>query len=89
MSKTSIKKQLKFSCLTSHTHNIMKLDFVSSLKKTIFATVNRMLGLPRESAFLLNSAIGELGHFTQYKVRMGNEFSLGLYSYSYDIHQVE
>ena len=55
----------------------------------IFALVNRLIGLPRESAFSLNSAIGELGHFTQYKVRIGNEFSLGLYSYSYDIHQVE
>lgn len=46
-------------------------------------------GLSRESAFSLGSAIGELGHFTQYKVRIGNEFSLGLYSYIYDIHQVE
>lgn len=55
----------------------------------IFALVNRLIGLPRESAFSLNSAIGELGHFTQYKVRIGNEFSLGLYSYLYDIRQVE
>lgn len=89
MSKTSIIKQLKFNGLASHIQNVMKINFVSSLKKCIFATVNRLLGLPRESAFSLNSAIGELGHFTQYKVRRGNEFSLGLYSYLYDIHQVE
>lgn len=67
----------------------MKINFVSSPKKRNFAFVNQQRGLPRESAFSLNSAIGELGHFTQYKVRKGNEFSLGLYSYSYDIHQVE
>lgn len=89
MSKISIKKKLNFNGLTSHIQDIMKLNFVISPKMTIFAAVNRLLGLPRESAFSLNSAIGELGHFTQYRVRRGNEFSLGLYSYSYDIHQVE
>lgn len=67
----------------------IKKNLASSFKMHIFALVNRLIGLPRESAFSLNSAIGELGHFTQYKVRKGNEFSLGLYSYSYDIHQVE
>ncbi len=81
--------KIKSERLTSHIQNVMKLNFASSLKMCIFATVNRLLGLPRESAFSLNSAIGELGHFTQYKVRIGNEFSLGLYSYFYDIHQVE
>ena len=89
MSKTSTKRRLKSKSLTSQTKSVMKLNFVSSPNNSIFAPVNRLLGLPRESAFSLNSAIGELGHFTQYKVRMGNEFSLGLYSYSYDIHQVE
>ena len=67
----------------------LRNDFARCRKRCIFALVNRLLGLPRESAFSLNSAIGELGHFTQYKVRKGNEFSLGLYSYFYDIHQVE
>lgn len=51
MSKTSIKKQLKPRCLTSHIQNVMKLNFASSQKLTIFALVNQQRGLPRESAF--------------------------------------
>lgn len=53
MSKISIKKQLNFNGLTSHIQDIMKLNFVISPKMTIFAAVNRLLGLPRESAFSL------------------------------------
>ena len=53
MSKIRIKKQLKFKCLTSHIQNVMKINFVSSPKKHIFAIVNQQYGLPRESAFSL------------------------------------
>lgn len=63
--------------------------FARYRKSCIFAPVNRKYWFTERKRILLNSAIGELGHFTQYKVRKGNEFSLGLYSYSYDIHQVE
>lgn len=63
--------------------------FARYRKSCIFAPVNRKYRFTERKRILLNSAIGELGHFTQYKVRKGNEFSLGLYSYSYDIHQVE
>ncbi len=63
--------------------------FARYRKSCIFAPVNRKYWFAERKRILLNSAIGELGHFTQYKVRKGNEFSLGLYSYSYDIHQVE
>ena len=67
----------------------MKLNFVSSPKKRIFATVNRLLGLPRESAFSLFRR-RELGHFTKVQRRnKANDFSLVLYSYSNEIHQVE
>lgn len=68
--------------------NVMKIIFVSSLKMCILKRKPTVWFTERKR-ILLNSAIGELGHFTQYKVRKGNEFSLGLYSYSYDIRQVE
>ena len=89
MDNTGIQKQLQFRRLLSQIQGIVKYNFVSSLKMRIFAKSFNRKERPRESAFSLNSAIGELGHFTQYKVRRGNEFSLGLYSYFYDIHQVE
>lgn len=89
MDNTDIQKQLKFSCLTSHTYNIMKLDFASSQKLTIFALVNQQRGLSRESAFSLFREC-ELGHFTKVLNRNKvNVFSLVLYSYFNDIHQVE
>lgn len=89
MSKTNIKKQLKFNFLTSFIQGIMKKNFVNSQKKCIFAAVNRLLGLPRESAFSLFREC-ELGHFTMVLNRNKvNVFSLALYSYLYDIQQVE
>ena len=89
MSKKNIKKQLNFNGLTSHIQDIMKLNFVTSPKMTIFAAVNRLLGLPRESAFSLFRR-RELGHFTKVQRRnKANDFSLVLYSYSNEIHQVE
>lgn len=60
MSIISIKKQLKFKCLISHIQNVMKLNFVSSPKMTFFALVNRLLGLPRESAYSLYPSVWNL-----------------------------
>lgn len=40
----------------------MKINFVNSPKKHIFAIVNQQLGLPKRVLFAY-SANGELGHF--------------------------
>ena len=89
MSMTDMEKQLQFRCLISQLQGIIKLYFASSQKLTIFALVNRQCGLPRESAFSLFREC-ELGHFTKVLNRNKvNGFSLVLYSYFNDIHQVE
>lgn len=55
MGIADIKKQLQFGCLMPQTQGIVKLNFASSQKSTIFALVNQQYGLPRESAFSLYS----------------------------------
>lgn len=91
MSKTSIKKQLKFIGLTSHIQNVMKINFVSSLKMCIFATVNRLLGLPRESAFSLCFVdVKTWTLFTKYLVEMKGILTLACCVFVFPaIHQVE
>lgn len=83
MGITNIKKQLQLSRLISQTQGIIKLNFVSSPKKRIFAIVNQQRGLPRESAFSLFRLTVKLGHFHRnVKSRnKANGFSLALYSY--------
>lgn len=89
MDNTDIQKQLQFRRLMSHIQEIIKLFFANSQKLTIFALVNQQYGLSRESAFSLFREC-ELGHFTKVLNRNKvNVFSLVLYSYFNDIHQVE
>ena len=60
-----------------------KNNFAISENVRIFAASNRQLGLAEESAFSLNSADSELGHFTiDYAGVRENECSLGWYMYS-------
>lgn len=59
-----IEKQLQFRRLMSQIQEISKLNFASLLKMRIFATSFNRKERPRESAFSLDSANGELGHFT-------------------------
>ena len=89
MDNTDIQKQLHFRCLTSQTQGNTKLNFASSQKMRIFATSFNRKERPRESAFSLFREC-ELGHFTKVLNRNKvNVFSLVLYSYFNDIHQVE
>ncbi len=89
MDNTDIQKQLQFRRLMSQIHGFVKLNFASSLKKHIFATSFNRKERPRESAFSLFREC-ELGHFTKVLNRNKvNVFSLVLYSYFNDIHQVE
>ena len=78
MSKTRIKKQLKFKCLISHIQNVMKLNFVSSPKMTIFAPVNQQRGLPIESAFSRYSDNSELRQFTKVVNRNNGEMIVSI-----------
>ena len=52
--------------------------------KPIFALVNRLLGLPRESAFSLYPSVWNLDTFTMQLSRiMEEECSLGMFCHSY------
>ena len=89
MNIVDIQKQLQFRRLMSQIQGIVKFIFASSLKMRIFATSFNRKERPRESAFSLFREC-ELGHFTKVLNRNeANDFSLVLYSYSNDIHQVE
>lgn len=81
MSKIRIKKQLKFKCLISHIQNVMKIYFVNSQKKHIFAIVNQQYGLPRESAFCLFRVVNFDTHINE-RWNREDECSHKLYSYS-------
>lgn len=89
MSIADTEKQLQFRRLMSQIQGIVKYNFVSLLKMRIFATSFNRKERPRESAFSLFREC-ELGHFTKVLNRNKvNVFSLVLYSYYNDIHQVE
>lgn len=67
-----------------------KNNFVISENVRIFAASNRQLGLAEESAFSLNSADSELGHFTEVQSQNNeNECSLEMYTLVNVIRQVE
>ena len=58
----------------------MKIYFVNSLKMYNFAVANRLLGLPRESAFSLYPSVWNLDTFTMQLSRiMEEECPLGMY----------
>ena len=59
----------------------MKINFVSSLKICIFATVNHQYGLPRESAFCLFRVVNFDTHKNE-RWNREDECSYKLYSYS-------
>lgn len=89
MSKISIKKTTKVQTFNITHTECYENKFCQFIENVYFCNRKPIVWFTERKRILLDSAIGELGHFTQYKVRKGNEFSLGLYSYSYDIHQVE
>lgn len=91
MSKTSTEKRLKHRRLTPHIQDVMKLNFVSSQKMTNFAAVNRLLGLPRESAFSLCFVdVKTWTLFTKYLVEIKGILTLACCVFVFlAIHQVE